>query len=358
MSAPSPWVDYLQRRGDDADALFQAASGLGRLVFIMGDGFDPRALFGLRRLLELGLAPVVIRIPLPRGPGGASSVAASENRHEFDRLAVSHGLTVRYASIPAEVDQTTVGVVISRGLIDSEFVLEGDTVVVDVSALPTRIFFPIIGTLLEHNREKACGEVLVVVAENPDLDEIIRSTGIVDASPVAGFWGPRHEAELPTISIWAPVVGESSGAELEAIFSFLQGPDEIYPILPFPARNPRRADDLVREHRPLLFDTFEVSPRNFLYVDESNAFDLYRVLTGLHQRHRKMLNGVGEVRTVTSAHASKTLSVGACLAAFTSRLRVVTASAHSYRLHAAPHPQAVKERTTLCCMWLAGTPYK
>jgi len=39
---------------------------------------------------------------------------------------------------------------------------------------------------------------------------------------------------------------------------FSYPPDEICPVLPFPALNPRRGDNLVLEYRDLLFDRLRI----------------------------------------------------------------------------------------------------
>src|SRR5215213_1155536 len=82
------WKDYILGRGDEVDALFVAASSKGRLVVIMGDGFDPRSLHAMRRLAILGLRARIVQIPLPRGPGhGAGTALAEVNRQELAELA-------------------------------------------------------------------------------------------------------------------------------------------------------------------------------------------------------------------------------------------------------------------------------
>jgi hypothetical protein len=124
-----------------------------------------------------------------------------------------------------------------------------------------------------------------------------------------------------------PVLGEHQELYIRSIYEFL-APNEVCPVLPFPARNPRRGDDLLLELRRLIFDTIEVEPRNFMYADERNPFDLYRGLCRLSDRYTKALAPLGNVTVVTSVHGSKVLSVGALLAAYEKNLSVVSARAY------------------------------
>lgn len=354
------WQDYVLGRGEAADELFVAASAKGRLVLIMGDGFDPRALHTLHRLADLGLRARIIEVPLPSGPGhGAGTELAARNRAEVAELAPAVAIDRISVALPTDADRLSVGSRISRQLIEDVVIEPGDSVIVDISALPSRIFFPLVGTLLELERHTDEGELLVTVSENPDLDGQILSDGIDDAGTITGFaHGFNADPDDNRIMMWAPVLGERSGPELEAIYELLRQPQEIYPILPFPARNPRRADDLVLEHRQLLFDRFEIEPRNILYVHELNAFDTYRTITTLHERASSLLGPVGTVQLVVSAHASKMLSTGVCLAAWEANLPVVTACPSSFGIAHAPDPTWVSESSTLCCLWLQGTPYR
>jgi hypothetical protein len=360
---PNPaitWGDYVLRRGDGASDLLRAAASTGRLTIVMGDGFDPRALQTLRAAIGTGAAVRVVRIPLPPGPGyGAQTTLVARNRADLEALVENHGLEVVQLQDPQGSDRLTIGSLLARTVLQDGVVTPADAVVIDISALPSRVFFPLIGSLLELGRRHGTGELLVAVSENPALDRRIVSDGISDAGPITGFVnGLNVDVDDKRITMWAPVIGEASSAELEAIYDLLQQPQEIHPILPFPAVNPRRGDDLALEHRELLFDRFDVDPRNILYVDESNAFDTYRAITNLYRRSRELLVHVGDLQLVVSAHASKMLSAGVCLAAWESRLPVVTASPTSFGLPDAPDDNWVENSSTMCCMWLHGTPYR
>lgn len=136
------WLDYVLATGGDCDQLLSAAAGLGRLVLLYGDGFDPRSLQTVRRLAALDLPTVVVQIPLPQGDGrGATTELARRNREQLLDIA-NAGMEIVNLDPVLDADRLTVGSRISRNLIESGIVGEEDAVIVDASALPTRIFFP------------------------------------------------------------------------------------------------------------------------------------------------------------------------------------------------------------------------
>jgi hypothetical protein len=198
----------------------------------------------------------------------------------------------------------------------------------------------------------------VVVCENPELDRIILEEGVASPGPISGFrqrLDPDDTSEMTRV--WVPVLGEHQEPHIRSIYEFL-APNEVCPVLPFPARNPRRGDNLLMELRLLIFDTIGVEPRNFIYADEKNPFDLYRGLCRLSDRYTKALVPLGNVTVVTSVHGSKVLAVGALLAAYEKDLTVVSAGSTGYRIQPGVAIDKVTAGDHLICLWLDGEPYR
>ena len=126
-----------------------------------------------------------------------------------------------------------------------------------------------------------------------------------------------------------PVLGEGESARLDRLNEDLRAA-EICPVLPLPAANPRRADNLIKEYRQLLIETDLVEVRNFIYAAESNPFDLYKTVSELNSDYAEALRPLGTTRMVLSAHSSKLLSVGVLLTAFEHGLEVRHASPSVY----------------------------
>lgn len=337
--------------------MLRAAGQSNVLHLIIGDGFDPRALHIVDRIMLLDLPVRITTIGLPAGTGSAHTTGlAGENRRRFAELVQTHDVPVHCQVEPEDSNRLTAGIRIARSLIEESVILPDEAVILDVSALPGSRFFPLLGAFAQLTEDSRDGELIVTVAENPDLDDLINPQGISDPGSISGFGHGFRPDDSRMIRIWAPVLGKATSSELEAIFGYLN-PAEVYPILPFPARNPRRADDLVLEHLTLLLEQFEISTRNFLYVQEANPFDCYRVLSSLHERSTDLLRLIGPVKVVSSIHASKMLSIGVCLASIEQSITVVTASG-THHLEQHPTADLVDTQTDLVGMWLAGTPYR
>lgn len=357
MTEHTRWNDYCLVRSSDLDEMLNAAGTASGLHLVIGDGFDPRALHILDKTLSLSLSIRITTISLPPGSGtGYTTILAQENRQRFNQVTSTHGIAVHREPTPEGADRLTAGVRIARNLIEQSVVRPDEAIVLDVSALPSSRFFPLLGAFSQLVTDGGSGELIVTVAENPDVDDQVNPRGTRDPGCISGFNHGFRLDDSNVMRIWAPVLGKATSSELKAIYEYLT-PVEVYPILPFPARDPRRADDLVLEHLELLLERFETTTRNFLYVQEANPFDCYRVLSGLYTRSTELLRPIGPVQVISSIHASKMLSIGVCLASIEQSIPIVTASG-THHLDIRPDVDLVTGQTELVGMWLAGTPYR
>lgn len=134
-----------------------------------------------------------------------------------------------------------------------------------------------------------CGErcvppnLFVLVSESAELDRRIMDEGIdEDADYIHPFRGAvERESAAGRPKVWFPLLGENQRIHLTRINDLIN-PAEICPLLPSPAVDPRRGDNLVVEYRELLFDQLRVETRNFVYASETNAFEAYRQFVWRH----------------------------------------------------------------------------
>jgi hypothetical protein len=332
------------------------------VTFVLGVGFDPRALVALKSLLiQAGNQVVqVVRLGLPPAEDDDLTRELTQaNDHCLREIIESGVVEVAPIAYPEGVESRAAGLRMSRQIQSSGVIGEKDLVVVDVSGLPSTVYFPVIGGLLKASDDQGLKRDLqVVVCENPELDRIILEEGVASPGPIRGFsQGLDPDDTSEVTRVWVPVLGEHQEPYIRSIFEFL-APGETCPVLPFPARNPRRGDDLLMELRLLIFDTIEVEPRNFIYADERNPFDLYGGLCRLSDRYTKALAPLSNVTVVTSVHGSKVLSVGALLAAYEENLAVVSAGPTSYRIQPGVELDKVTADSDLICLWLDGEPYR
>lgn len=356
------WADYVLAYGDEIAGLWQARdTGEASTLVILGAGFDPRALVGLRTLADAGadqrVTIAVVDMPVGRAEPTTAELATS-NAQALAELADRRGYQIKRVPYPNSIDRRAAGQVISRSIQAGGLVDPTGLVIVDVSGLPASLTFPIIGGMLAAvDGGMFRGDLQVLVCENPLMDRAIVEEGAADPGPVSGFNHGLTEAGRDIVRIWAPVLGERQSEQLEALYAYLE-PNEITPVLPFPAANPRRADDLLIELRELLFGRMAVEPGNFIYAHETNPFDVYRALSRLSDRFHDALSPIGDSTVVTSVHGSKMLSIGVLLAAWERRLPVVAATPTDYMIMEGTDLVEVASRNRLACLWLAGEPYR
>ena len=115
-----------------------------------------------------------------------------------------------------------------RTLLTDRAWLAGFTdVIVDITALPTSVTFPLLGTLISaydalRDEERPAFNLHCIVCENADLDERIVAEGGDDADYIDPFRGRGGlTAEAEPITIWAPVLGERQLAALRKIYEML-----------------------------------------------------------------------------------------------------------------------------------------
>ena len=213
------------------------------------------------------------------------------------------------------------GIRISEAFRDPQTYAGFSDVVVDITALPAELYFPLIATLLdiwhsETPRPQSLGNLHITVCHNPEVDSMILPEGGDKADLMYGFPGTLQRASIGNpIGVWAPVLGENQFGRLQKITEFV-GPEVVAPVLPFPAKNPRRGDELILEYRSLIFDTWAVDPTDFIYADEHNPFDLYSKLCALSSNYKESLRSIGTAQMVVSSHSSKLHALGVLLASW------------------------------------------
>lgn len=369
----SRWEHYFMRHGD-ACANFWREFLFGRdkkILVILGLGFDPRMCLGLQMLLDVNPS-CVKKCLLIRYNEGPNSPSLQYQNQTNGNIANIHSLLAGKGDI-CEVDipmmsqdGRRIGSRRASDAIDGDIIKQFDDIVVDISAMPRSIFFPIITKLLYLLDEQGGGSqqaspvnLHVLTAEQVSLDKMIQEEGIDDhATYMHGFSSNLvQESNASSPRIWIPVLGEGKSEQLTRVYNLVR-PDEICPVFPSPAVNPRRADDLVREYRELLFDRLRVEPSNIIYTSEWNPFEVYRQICRTIERYNSALDALGKCKVVVSALSSKLLSVGALLAAYEARrnnfmIGIAHVETHGYQISG----NVGSCNPNLCSLWIAGECY-
>lgn len=370
---PPYWEDYVLDTGEELIGFWRGhlAERKRNVLFVTGKGFDPRMCLGLETLLGLGGEGKrdILAVSLDEGAASPSTAHLPHVEENWKRLlTASEGRgTITTKTIRMQSDEgRRIG---SRG---AAFLFEGesdiadyDDVVVDISALPRGIYFPLIAKLLHVLQRPARAQgpaknLHVLVSESPELDECIAEEGVADsAAYVHGFSsGLEMEATTEIPEVWIPLLGERQASQLRRVYDLVL-PNEICPLLPSPSLKPRRGDDLIYEYRELLFERLRIEPSNIVYAAERNPFEVYRQIKKVVQQFREALKPLGGCKVVVSAHSSKLLSVGALLAAYEVRLTSGDVGIAHVESQGYTMPETLPEtRPDLFSLWLAGECYE
>lgn len=343
------WNDYVFASSTDLSLqLLGDATSDRRTLLICGAGFDPRTADAPTVIESLKIANLDV-IAVQPGPSGEHEDAATSAATNIAALRTLFGARLVVVPEPDALDIAAAGPLLTRSLIKDHDILAFDTVIVDMSGLPSAISFVLLHLFLDAWRDVP-KNLLVTVSDDSSTDARIRAAGLGDPSILNALTRRPAKAQ----NIWIPVLGPDAGGELQALRVMLD-PQDVFPVVPFPAVEPRRGDELLVEHRVFLFEEVKFEPRNVMYASESNPFDLYRQLVSLATRYRMALAPLGKVAIVASEHASKLLSLGVLLAAHEAGIAVAQVAPLSYTLlpETVPHDREPVLRTA----WLTGEPY-
>lgn len=236
-------------------------------------------------------------------------------------------------------------------------------VLVDISSLPKSLYFTLLFILVKMaQRENKTVNVFAIACQDAELDgQILESAD--DTRLLKGFKGQLTQYSKKTIPIiWAPVIEKNNTISLRKIYDKIE-PQDVYPVLPFPSRNPRNDDDLLIEYRKIFCDEWNLNPMNIIYSAEDDPIDVYSSLINLYHQQQEVLEPLGGISMVISALASKVSSIGAFMAAFDGEIAI----AHAIGRHDPPEQMDIsywdeqqinRFKDNLHSIWLTGEPYE
>ena len=333
------WADYLLKFGEQHQKFWSEYLNTGKkdLLIVMGHGFDPRMCVGIKSLLTPGgqgkrdVLAIEFHRMVPASSMGENTESSEfqcsqkqKNLAELDDLIKDRGTKVIK---PVQLYSSEGRIIGSRKaanvFTDFDDIKDYSDIIVDISALPRYIYFPLIGKLLHvldqqsQKSQKKTPNLFVVVAENAEIDRNVQDVEIEEtANYMYGFAGDlESEATANIPKVWIPILGENQIRQLERIYT-LVNPEEICPIIPSPSVYPRRGDELIIEYREFLFDRLIVEPKNIIYAAEQNPFEVYRQIVLTFRHYNEVLSPLGGCKIAISALSSKLMSLGALLAVY------------------------------------------
>lgn len=306
-----------------------------QVLLVAAAGFDPRSQRVSKLLADaLGdrLSAFYIR---EERPGAPDELVKRADENEAALKAVVPNSKVFSIEVFADDGAPVGGARLVAEILANPIASEITDVILDLSALSIGIGFPAAKLLLEECEGNDARAFHLMIVSNPELDDLISSVPSSRISPVKGFAPDIGMSALEVAQIWIPQLARGRAAALTQIGASLGNWYKICPVLPFPARNPRRADDLLTEYQNELVNEWEIDPRDIVYASERNPLDCYRTLSTLKKRFDRTMDGTYEPRMVLSPLGSKVLAAGAMMAAIEHGMSVQYVETESYDFSAA-----------------------
>lgn len=291
-------------------------------LLVAAAGFDPRSL-GIATLLagHLGGRLSGLFVREERGTPDAGLVAAADQNATQLKTLVP-GCEIASVDIFGNDNAPIAGARIASVIRGHSIAAETTDIVLDITALSIGVAFPAARLLLDHCESHGIA-FHIMIASNPELDDAIASEPGDRPMAVRGFAGvDQSDATLDIARIWVPQLAKGRTAALTDIGRSIRGTYKICPVVPFPARDPRRADALIAEYEPQLVDEWQVDPRDLVYVSESNPLDCYRTLSTLTKRYSNAVDQVFVPSIILSPIGSRVMAAGALMAAIEHNLPV------------------------------------
>lgn len=328
-------------------------------LLVAGAGFDPRAKRIARKLTAaMGKRVHGLFIREDRGDRAvALQSLADENEKELRRVVAN--VTIAHVQIFSADDGAPVGGHGIRTALETYQWPEGITdIVLDMSALSTGVGFPLARLLLEYAEARTTVSLHLMVVSNPELDDRIVGEPSAQVQFVRGYSGPSGSYDaLPVARIWLPQLGRGRVETLRRIRNSLDSLYKVCPVMPFPARNPRRADELLAEYQSQLLNEWQVDARDLIYVSERNPLDCYRTISTLKTRYDRTVESVFFPQLILSPFGSKVIAVGAMMAAIEHNLSVQYVETLRYEFDQTGLEESAPSPDMAVHVWLHGPIY-
>jgi len=339
------------------------------VLLIVGSGWDPRMTVFIRRMIEFGgdgrRDVHLINYRPSVSFKSRYQEYIDENGRALDSLVENWASKDRIDITTRNRENLYVGdKEIAKHYKDLDLSMYTE-ILVDISSLPKSLYFTLLYVLvrnaIKHYKNL---NVYAIVCQNSELDgQILES--VDDTRFLTGFRGQFGRIGKETIpKIWVPILARNQSESLERLLDVVS-PRDVYPILPFPSRNPREDDDLLIEYSEIFVDRWSFNLMNFIYAAEDDPLDVYKSLLKLFYQQQETLEPLGGVSMVVSALSSKLSSLGAFMAAFENRQQI--AIAHAIGRHEPPENMSMdywndsymaEFKNNVHSVWLTGEPYE
>ncbi len=301
--------------------VIECLSQLDEVLMIVGKGFDPRTCNAIEALITNGIHINTAWLI----DYNDRSYSNDEKNNEF-----RSNINVRsFEEICKDIIHKTLNVptyknddgkrvlVISesvKNFLKKEYISEFKNIIIDISAMPRAVSFSIIKWIRTIKNESQ--RLYIIVSENSEYDDSINPI-IVEGSAeyLQGFktFSLTMESDGDD-TIWLPALGINGKEAFNIIADYLK-PVEICPIVPFPAVNARKSENILRNYGQILFQEQNIEKRNIIYVPENFPLIVYKKLYDTVKYYEKALNKDNNrsIRYAFSSQSSKLIDMGVLL---------------------------------------------
>ena len=318
-----------------------------RVLLVAAAGFDPRSR-RVSQMLSDSLDDRLTAYYIREDRAGASEdLLRLAEKQEQALKAIVPNCQILHVDVFADDGAPVGGSRIVSLLEEKGIPADVTDVILDLSALSIGVGFPAARLLLEDCEAAGDRSFHLMIVSNPEMDDLIANVPGSRPGSVRGFSPPIVTTGEELARVWIPQLARGRMSSLTQIGVDIGRCYKICPLLPFPARNPRRADDLIAEYRTALVDEWQVDPRDVVYASEWNPLDCYRTLSTLKARLDRTMKGTYEPLMILSPVGSKVLAAGALMAAIDHGMAVHYLETEAYELEAPEQPPAEAQDMTV-----------
>jgi hypothetical protein len=360
MTGRTHWENCLTHFDDGVEHFIAEyfSSADRKCLLIAGAGFDPRARLVANRLAAaMGDRLYGLFVREDRGDPAVNLRTLADDNEKQLRSIVKR-CEVETIRIFSPDDNAAVGGQRMTSLLRTfHWPKDLTDIVLDMSALSMGVGFPAARMLIEWCEENPALNLHLMIASNPELDDRIVGEPASQAQAVRGFAGPSSFQEMPIARIWLPQLGRGRVETLRKIRATHDSIYKVCPVVPFPARNPRRADELLSEYQPALVDEWKVDARDYIYVSERNPLDCYRTVSILKKRYDKTVKEVFFPQIILSPLGSRVIAAGAMMAAVEHDLAVHYVETLRYEFKGTASGTRPQSKEMIVHIWIHGPIY-
>ncbi len=373
------WENYFMKSNGNFETFWKTYQEKDNpdILFIMGMGFDPRTNLAIESIFSVKTKQRrdTILLRYFKTTDDIETPPVQEVKEHLDRLNSFLETTgfpaaqVKNTVLRSEDDKSIASINATYIIPDFSVFEKYSDIIIDISAMPRGIFIPLINKCLDlvdqynlvNDKKK---NLHVIVTENSKLDSFIEDRGTDEtATYIHGFRIKEIGKTDEQKEVWIPILGENQTSQFDKIKLELN-PVEVCPILPFPCDDLRRGDKLIIEYQERLLNDNNVELKNIVYADESNPFQVYRLLNKTIQRYNESFSLLAGCKIIVSALSSKLLTVGAFMAAYEKKkdglnigIMHVESLRHDMKADYEEQKIEIAKHNKLFEIWLAGAPY-